>query len=568
MSINWNLPACQTGREIGNWKLDSRIRIALLLLTAFGFARTYAQGEGGIPEMEIQIINPLKVTLPKAERNFSKVPALPIEPIMPPIVYDYAVIAFSTPSFSPPVRPLRIKPPELTVPSPNFVSAGFGNYNSPYLRSYISFFPVKSTTIGGLSFFHQSFAKGLVDDENSSSGTTSIMANIKSSNKSVATEAVAGFESRSANFYGYSPGIDVKKDTIKQTYQTYFLSGSISNSKKSDFNYEFRPSFSYLKDKYQAKESDLSLSLNSHYQMKGSNAVLINAAYSLVTRKDSAIATKARHLFKVTPQYQFSPLENLILKAGLTVVFENDSIGKKDFHIYPAASATYHLGKNFGLFASLTGDMEKVSLHTLSSENIWLNSQASIFHTNKTFDFSGGITGDLGGGFGVVAGFDFARLKDYYLFQNDSLNQAKFNAVYDDVTRSNFFAAITFDKGNYSFRIKGDYYSYSTDEQKAAWHRPKYKLDAYVVIKAASKLSIVPRLMVIGGMKAFDFGVASGQITSLSTAVDLSTSLEYNFSGKIGAFLRLNNLLNSDYSLNYHYPVRGFQALAGFTWKF
>jgi hypothetical protein len=210
--------------------------------------------------------------------------------------------------------------------------------------------------------------------------------------------------------------------------------------------------------------------------------------------------------------------------------------------------------------------MEKVTLHTLSGENIWVNSGISIFHTNKPFDFSGGINGDLGSGFSFVSGFAFARLKHYYLFQNSSDNQAKFDALYDDVTRSNFFAAINFDKGNYSFRIKGDYFAYSTDLQAAAWHRPAYKLDTYVVIRAADKLSVVPRLAVLGGMKAFDH-VTVNQV-SLPTAVDLSLSAEYNFSGKAGVFLRLNNLLNSDYQLYYHYPVRGLQALAGFTWKF
>ena len=544
------------------------MRIAIIILLLSGCADLLAQGDkGSIPEMEIQIVNPLKVTLPKADRNFAKVPAPPFEPILPPITYEYSMIAFPTSAFSPPVRPLRIKPPEATVGPSNFVSAGFGNYSSPYLHGYLSFFPVKSSTVGGLSFLHHSFGKGPAPEaKNASSGTTAITANIKSSNNSVSTEALAGIDIRSANFYGYGNRSGIDKDTIKQSYQTYFVSAKISNTKKSDFNYEFRPSFSYLQDYYYAKESDLSLAMASHYQLKGNTAFIFNTSYSLLARKDSAIQAKPRHLFKVTPQYQFSPIENLIVKAGLNVVYENDSIGKTDFHVYPAASATYGLGKNFGLFANLTGDMEKVSLHTLSAENIWLNSNLSIFHTNNPFNFSGGITGDLGSGFNFSSGFSFSRLTHFYLFQNDATNQAKFNAVYDDVTRSNFFAAINFDRGNYSFRIRGDYFDYSTARQAFAWHRPSYKLDAYIVIKAANKLSIVPRLMVLGGMKAYD--QTDLKEKTLRTAVDFSTTMEYNFSGKAGIFLKLNNLLNSDYQLFYRYPVRGIQALAGFTWKF
>jgi hypothetical protein len=70
----------------------------------------------------------------------------------------------------------------------------------------------------------------------------------------------------------------------------------------------------------------------------------------------------------------------------------------------------------------------------------------------------------------------------------------------------------------------------------------------------------------MGGMKAYDF--PGDAIVSLPTALDLSINTEYNFSERAGAFIKLNNLLNNDYSLFYKYQVRGVQALAGFTWKF
>lgn len=527
-----------------------------------------AQDQGGIPEMEIQIVNTLKVTLPVAERNFSKVPAAPVEPITPPIEYSYSLVSFSTPSFSPPVRPLRIKPPETVLQSSNFVSAGFGNYTSPYLKGYLSFFPAKRSEAGGFSFFHNSFGTGPIDGRNSASGNTAISAHIKSANNQVATEALVGFESRSNHFYGYDPGAEIRRDTISQRYNTYFISAKLSNAKKQDFNYELRPSFSYLNDAFAAKESDLSLALNTSYEMKAKSQVLFNASYSLITRKDTAIEAKPRHLFKITPQYQFTPIENLIVKAGFTAAYENDSIGKKNFHLFPTANATYALTKRIGLFASLSGDVEKVSLHSLSAENSWLAPSIAINHTNKALDFSGGLQADLGSGFGFTAGFAFARLKNFYVFQNAAADAAKFNTLYDDIVRTNLFAAINFDKGNYSFRLKGDYFGYSTDTLTQAWHRPKYKVDSYVVIKAGNKLSIVPRIMLLGGMQALDWQDAANPIVDIKTAVDLSANVEYNFNNKAGAFLKLNNLLNSDYSLYYRYPVRGVQGTVGFTYRF
>jgi hypothetical protein len=537
------------------------IRYLFVVSFLIGSMNLYAQ----VPDVEIEIVNPLKVTLPKAERNFSKVPALPSEPITPAIAYDYSLVSFSAPSFSPAVRPLKIKPPQVAAASPNFVSVGFGNFSSPYLKGYLSFFPLKSNTVGGLSVHHHSFGKGPINEKFSSSGFTSVTANLKASNNTLTTEALVGFENRSVNFYGYETPVS-DKDSIRQAYNIFFASGNISNTKKSDFDFSLKPSFSYLQDKYEAKESDLSLALNARYRMKGKNSLLLHGAYSLISRKDSAIEATPRHLLKIAPQYQFSPIDNLLVKVGVNVVFESDSISKKDVHFYPLASANFSLGKSFSAFASLSGDMEKVSLHTLSAENPWVNKRIQIAHSNKALDFSGGINGDLGAGFSFAAGFTFTRFKSLYVFLNDSLNQVKFNAIYDDVVRTNFFAGINFDKGNYSIRLKGDYFTYSTDILEAAWHRPTYKLDAYVVIKAADKLSIVPRIYMLGGMKAYDF--TDDKEIALDPAIDLNVSAEYYFTNKIGAFVKLSNILNREYQLFNQYPVRGFQGLAGITWKF
>lgn len=542
---------------------------SLLIIICISVAATALaqQSEGGLQAMELEIINPLKVTLPRAERNFNKVPAQPVEPITPPIEYSYSLLSFAAPAYSPGIRPLRIKPPESTPALSNFVSAGFGNFVSPYLKGYLSFFPAKRPETGGVSFFHNSFGTGPVDGGNSAGGNTSVSAHIKTANNQVASEFMAGYEGRTTHFYGYTPNVDVEKDTIKQAYRTFFVSSKFSNAKKQDFNYDLKTSFSYITDLFEARESDLSLSLNTHYSMKGANLILVQSSYSLLARKDVEAVPSPRNLFKITPQYQFSPVDKLTLRAGVTVAYENDSIGKKNFHLFPSVLATYALGKRASAFASLSGDVEKVSLHSLSAENIWIGPTINIFHTNKPIDFNAGLNVDLGSGFGFNTGFGFARLNNFYVFKNSETDVAKFVTENDDIVRSTLYGAINFDKGNYSFRLRGDYFNYNTDTLQYAWHRPRYKVDSYVVIKAGTKLVLVPRLMVLGGMRAFDVEEAN-PVIDIKTAVDLSANLEYNFNTKAGLFLRLNNLLNREYNLYHRYPVRGIQGVLGFTYRF
>src|SRR6478752_6106296 len=66
--------------------------------------------EGGkIETVEIEIVKPREITLPKANRNFEKIAPRPSEPIKPPITYDFRAFSFQTPQISSPIRPLKLK---------------------------------------------------------------------------------------------------------------------------------------------------------------------------------------------------------------------------------------------------------------------------------------------------------------------------------------------------------------------------------------------------------------------------------------------------------------------------
>jgi len=69
-----------------------------------------------------------------------------------------------------------------------------------------------------------------------------------------------------------------------------------------------------------------------------------------------------------------------------------------------------------------------------------------------------------------------------------------------------------------------------------------------------------------GNMKAFD-PIANETVT-LDPAFDLNVRSEYLVSDKFSAFVELNNILSNKYPVFLHYPVRGFQAMVGITWKF
>ena len=114
---------------------------------------------------------------------------------------------------------------------------------------------------------------------------------------------------------------------------------------------------------------------------------------------------------------------------------------RKSVHVYPDIKASYPISPSVDAVASLSGGMEKVSLQSLSYENLWLAPNIPIFHTNKTFDFNVGLNAKLGSKVSAHSGLAMANLKNWYYFVNTDADQAKFTTVYDGgsgTKRANF----------------------------------------------------------------------------------------------------------------------------------
>ena len=543
---------------------------SLVLVTGVGmtsFAQDtqekWEEGEGGIKNVEFRIVKDRQITLPAtANRNFEKIPPRAAEPNTSPITYEFKSLNFNTPDFNPVIRPLKLKTETQSKTYGNYVSGGLGNFSSIYGEAFLNTKRDKNKYYGA-HLFHQSFAKGPVNDKFSGSGNTNMDLFGKFFTDKITTGAALNIENRSGYFYGYPSPVGIERDQIKQSYTVVGLSGDIENTKPADFDFKLNGGFSYLSDHYDAKESEVALGWKSDYQLEDKSGLVLNADYFLISRKDKTVDANPRHLFKVSPAYRFSPVDGLNLSAGLNIAYENDKLVDKSVHIYPNVWANYELGSATQAYAGLTGDMDKVSLHTLSKENLWLNSNIDIAHTNRAFDLTAGLKGKLVKKLAYDAGFSVARLKNLYYFQNALTDQSKFDVKYDDASRLNLFADLGISVSEkIRFNGRGDYYSYSSDR---LLHKPTYRLALGSSFNIYSKISLQVDFITQGGMKALD---SSGKILTLDPALDLSAKANYYFSKQFSVFVKLNNLLSSDYPVYYHYPVRGFQAMGGLTWSF
>ena len=165
------------------------------------------------------------------------------------------------------------------------------------------------------------------------------------------------------------------------------------------------------------------------------------------------------------------------------------------------------------------------------------------------------------------AGASVIRFRDLYFYDNLATDRTKFTAVYDDATRLNFFAQTGFTMGEKAqLNVRGDYFSYATDNIAHPWHRPVYKLGAYSSWMIAGKLMTDVNFVTQGGARAFDY--VTGGVVKLQPAIDLNLKLRYFWSKRFSIFADGSNLLNRMYPVYLNYQVRGLQVTAGASYCF
>jgi hypothetical protein len=296
---------------------------------------------------------------------------------------------------------------------------------------------------------------------------------------------------------------------------------------------------------------------------------MLEAGYSVMSRKDEGIDARPRNLLQLTGYYRFKPTEQLTANVGAAIALENDTVDDEDFHFYPCLEASYSLSPSVDVIASVTGTMERVSLQTLARENNWISPAIPLNHTNKQVDVLAGINARVGGNTLLSTGVSLARLKTFYYFLNDPADQSKFQPVYDrgSTTRTNLYASATVTYAHHGrVGLRGDFYSYSTDQVVEPWHRPTYRASLNGAYTFNKKIALRLDVVTQGGIKAFD--EATDQAVKLDPAFDLNFRAEYFFSESFSVFADLNNITSNGYQVYYRYPVRGFQGMLGITWSF
>jgi len=524
--------------------------------------------EGAIEDASFIVEKSLEIELPQQNREFEKVSPLP-STTSSRINYSYNYLSIfpEVPNLTIPNRALKLKSQPLDKFYGGNISAGIGNYLTPFVDA--SLFNKRENKYAlGLNFNHISSRNGPVDKENSGSSDTGAAFESKYYGRKLTVGANLDYNRQMIHFYGYPEGMVVRMDSIKQVYNMYKIGLWLGNTdKKDDFDYVFSVDYNHIKDKFNSSESRIEVDLETDYFLKEGLKFYLDVNTMFSNYKSPE--TLSRNLIKVKP-YVYYRYNDFDIRGGLNFVFQNDTLSSRgDVLLFPYIRVDYALNDYYRLFLKIDGDMEQVDLQSVVEQNPHIDEGVALLHSNRKFGIDWGIEGNVNNHFNFLAGFRLSEYKDLYFFMNDSLNISRFKLLYEheNTTVLNIYGELVFSRiKNYNIALRADYFNYDTKTLVEAWHKPTYQITGTFRYYLYDKIVFGSNIYFIGGIKAFDF--ITDDSIKLSGIVDLNLNVNYLFSERLGVLLRFNNILGRNYERYWRYPSRGIQILGGVSLNF
>jgi len=280
----------------------------------------------------------------------------------------------------------------------------------------------------------------------------------------------------------------------------------------------------------------------------------------------------------------------LSIKLGSKIYLTSDIENSlTDILAYPDIEITYPVITNLiNFYAGAGGDLYMNSFQKFSEQNPFVSPTLFLTQTNEQYNLFGGINGTISSNISFNVKASYKSNEDHALFvRNNSKSNGVFNAstsllgyeygnsfnvFYDDISTLSIFGEIEIDASKrFSIGATIQTNTYTTTFQQEAWNLPKIEGAIYGEYKnnnwyANANIFFVGSRMDVQYNGTFPSTIAS--IESLDAFTDMNLNGGYHFSDFFSAFVKLNNILGTDYDRYANYNVLGFQALAGITYKF
>ena len=486
----------------------------------------------------------------------------------------------------------------------NYFAGGYGNYASPYAELFIH----KANRFNNEFGIHATYNASEENIKNSVLNSNFLNFNIntffKQKERYFDWKASIDVAQNNYNWYGLPQNKTFTENTINaiNEAQNYRQIKLVGDFKFHDSYIDFgKVAVSYFTDKFKSSEVLVNFDANLVFPLDFFNSSLndISIATGVEFLKGSfqnnyANASKINYNLitaKLIPEYTLEYL-GVSLKASVRTFISLDLEHKAtNFFMFPDVFLqTSILQKYINGYAGFTGNLETNTYQKFTEENPYVSPTLFITQTAETSNFFIGFKGNISANinYNLKASIKKEEDKPLFLRNNSKSNgttatengQAlkgyeygnSFSIYYDDVKSTSIFAEIEylFDK-NLTLTAHITYDNYTATTALENWNLPSLQtsiLANYTSEKWYANATVYYVSERKDALYAATFPSSLNGAETLNSFVDVNLNGGYHFNDKFSAFLRLNNMLNTEYQRFANFNTQGFQALAGITYKF
>lgn len=409
------------------------------------------------------------------------------------------------------------------------------------------------------------------------------------------------YKNQGLHYYGFE-NPDADRDSIRQRYQSIGFNGFFDSHKKDSamLNYRIGVEYNNFMDRKPQEDTlkkwrgmENYAALRTRWEYNGStNLILANLRADLDLAyndyrygvKDEAITPLDTGLVTQNVLVQLRPVTNFYgldrkLHFHVGGELSLDWNDKFRAYLYPLAEVKYSLFRDMFIpYVGIEGGLKQQRFELLAKENEFINSN-HVLRNESRYEVYGGIKGTLSSRISFNAGVRFANARDHALFVNDTIYSSgnQFRVEYDTLSITTISASISYQE-NEKLKVDliGRFHSYQAKNNPYAWNLPQFEIITRGRYNIADKLIASLDFTLETGRRArvFDTSLEGVEeqdgiyFKKLGVIPDVNVGVEFRYSKRMSIFLNLNNVIAQRYNRWYDYPVNGFQAMAGLTFRF
>ena len=232
------------------------------------------------------------------------------------------------------------------------------------------------------------------------------------------------------------------------------------------------------------------------------------------------------------------------------------------------------------------GDLKTNTYKEFVANNPYVSPTLFITQTNKKYSFFGGFNGKLSPmvSYDIKASYSDEDDKPMFVKNNSKSDGStpgsllgyeygnSFAVIYDDIQTLSFNAEMRIDiSPNLMIGANSEFNSYTLTTQSEVLNLPTMRAEIFGNYTFDQWYGSV-NAFVVSSRNDLSYNAiypaAINGVKTLKSYVDLNINGGYHINKQFTAFLRLSNILNSDYQQFSNFTVQGFQVLGGVSYKF